>query len=250
MRKPNYTEIYLYKNFFWLAIGVFGFVPVFNNFVLQLIHLTTDQNIAYGDLSKYIAVFQEILSLISTYVGFGVLAVCVTYFGKNARGIINLAFISHGLTFIFSLFTYVIYGGNNVGPAIFMLISDALINLASYFAIYLIILKTAQKHDTFMNIPRFDLLHPKAHPYFRAFSISALIFGGLQLITLIYTMIGDFIDPSLGPPVNLRDTLYWVFEYLTVIASTVSGFLIMLAVAVLAQKYIRSARGGKYLPKE
>ena len=139
MRKPTYTEIYMYKNLFWLAIGVFGFVPFFNNFLLQLVRLSIQGDIAYGSLSEIIGAFQEGLSLVAAYLGLATLAVCLVYFGNNAKGVIYLAFGSHGFTFFASLFTYFIYGGDNIGPAIFMLLADAIVNSAIYFIIYIVI---------------------------------------------------------------------------------------------------------------
>ena len=145
----------MYKNLFWLAIGVFAFVPIFNNFILQLVRLTTQGDIAYGALSENIGVFQEWLSLAATYLGLGTLAVCLVYFGNNAKGVIYLAFGSHGFTFFASLFTYFIYGGDNIGPAVFMLLVDAVVNALIYFIIYIAVLKSSEIMDTFMNVPKF-----------------------------------------------------------------------------------------------
>lgn len=248
MRKPTYTEIYMYKNLFWLAIGVFAFVPIFNNFILQLVRLTTQGDIAYGALSDSIGVFQEVLSLVATYLGLGTLALCLVYFGNNAKGVIYLAFGSHGFTFFASLFTYFIYGGDNIGPAVFMLFVDAAVNALIYFIIYIVVLKLSEKKDTFMNVPRFSFSKNMfAHPFVRAFLISAGIFGGAQLLTVIYTMVGDFLDPSLGVPVNTADIMYWVLEYVTVVLNTVIGFAITLFIAVLAEKYLKSGRGRRLI---
>jgi len=243
MRKPTYTEIYTYNNLLWLAIVVFGFFPFLNNFVLQMIRLSVTGNIAYGSLSNWIGYFQEGMSLVSTYLGLGVLAICLTCFGKNARGVIYLTFGSHGITFFASLFTYFIYGGNNIGPAVFMLFTDAVINEAIYFLIYFIILKVSEKKNTFMTFPKFKFppidFH---HTYVRAFIIGAAVFGGAQLLTVLYTMISDFLDPSLGVPVNTRDIFYWVFEYVFVVVHTMIGFFVMLLSAVLTEKYLRSGK--------
>lgn len=248
MRKPTYTEIYTYKNLFWLAVGVFGFVPFFNNFVLQLVRLSIQGDIAYGSLSDVVGVFQEALSLVSVYLGLGALAVCLVYFGNNAKGVIYLAFGSHGITFFASLFTYFIYGGDNIGPAVFMLLVDAIVNFGIYFIIYIVVLKLSAKKGTFMNVPKFAFSKSMiAHPFVRAFLISAVIFGGAQLLAVVYTMVGDFLDPSLGVPVNTADIMYWVLEYVTVIVNTVIGFAVMLFVASLTERYLKSGRGRRLI---
>lgn len=248
MRKPTYTEIYAYKNLFWLALGVFGFVPVLNNFILQLVRLSIQGDIAYGSLSDVIGVFQEALSLVSAYLGLGVLAVCLVYFGNNAKGVIYLAFGTHGITFFASLFTYFIYGGDNIGPAVFMLFTDALVNAVIYLLIYIVIITVGAKKDTFMNVPKFSF---KAgfmkHPFTVAFLIAAGIFGGAQLLTVVYTMVGDFLDPSLGVPVNTADIMYWVLEYVTVVVNTLIGFAVMTFVAALTEKYLKSGRGRRLI---
>ena len=248
MRKPTYTEIYTYNNLLGIAIGVFGLVPFLNNFVLQLIRLSVTGNIAYGALADWIGYFQDGVSLVSTYLGLGVLAICLTCFGKNARGVIYLAFGSHGITFFASLFTYAVYGGDNIGPAVFMLFTDCVINEVIYLLIYFIILKVSEKKNTFMTFPKFKFLPIDFHhPYVRAFIIGAAVFGGAQLLAVLYTMISDFLDPSLGVPVNSRDILYWVFEYVSVIVNTLIGFFVMLFSAFLTEKYLRSGKGRKQL---
>ena len=84
-RKPTYAEIYMYKNLFWLDIGILIFLPVLNNLFLQLIRLYTDGNIAYGSLGAVMAAVQEAISLFSGYAGIGILCVCMLYFGKKRR---------------------------------------------------------------------------------------------------------------------------------------------------------------------
>ena len=246
MRKPTYTEIYTYNNLLWLATVVFGIFPFVNNFVFQMIRLSVAGDIAFGSLSEWIGYFQEGMSLVSTYLGLGVLSICLTCFGKNARGVIYLAFGSHGITFFASLFTYFVYGGDNIGPAIFMLVTDLIINELIYFVMYFIVLKISEKKNTFMTFPKFKFppidIH---HPYVRAFIICAAVFGGAQLLTVLYTMISDFLDPSLGVPVNTRDIFYWVFEYVFVILYTLIGFFVMIFSAILTEKYLRSGKGRK-----
>ena len=243
MRKPTNNEIYMYKNLFWVCVGAFVFVPVFNNFFLQMIVLFTEGDLAYGKFSSYVAAIQDIIGLVASYVGLGAFVVCLINFGKNSVGVIFLAFLSHIITFVASMFTYFIYGGSYFFTAVFMLSVDMLINLAVYFIIYLVLLRIVKKKETILNVPeyRFRVINTQ-NPLTLAVLCAAGLYGVFQLVAILYRMIGDFLDPSLGPPVNLADTLYWVLEYVTVIVGVVIGYFIMLAVCAFAKHFLKFKR--------
>ena len=241
MRKPTYNEVYMYKNMFWLAVGLFVFVPVLNNFFLQMIILFTSGDIAYGELSGYVSVVRDVIALIAGYAGLATFIITLVHFGTNALGVIILAFSTHLITFFVSLLTYALYGGDYYYAATFMLVTDMLVNAAVYGLIYLYVILTVKKHETVLNVPEYpSRLICFSHPVSRTLFFGALIFGGAQLLALIYTMIGDFLDPSLGPPVNLNDTMYWVLEYATSIVSILIGYLVMLLIMLLSKKYLKS----------
>ena len=84
MRKPTYAEAYMYKNFLWLAVAVFAFIPFLNNFLLQFLYLYTEGDIAYGSLGVLISSVKSVLSVSSVYIGLGVLITAVINFGKNS----------------------------------------------------------------------------------------------------------------------------------------------------------------------
>ncbi len=241
MRKPNSGEVYMYVNLFWLAVGVFVFMPILNNFVLQLVILFTDGNIFYGSLSSTLSTVRDVLGIISSYGGLGVFSVAIINFGKNAFGVIILGFISHGVTLFSSLLTYALYGGEDTMTAFLLLTIDMAVNMAVYTVIYFVLMLVVKKRDTVLNVPPYRLrVIYLAHPLALAFFLAALVYGGTNIVVTLYTMISDFLDPSIGPPISMADTLYWVMEYLSDIVSMCVGYFIMLFVGALAEKYKRS----------
>lgn len=240
MRKPSFAEVYMYKNLFWLAVGVFLFVPFLNSFILQVVQLYVEGDIAYGGLSNGILTAREWLSSIASHVGFGAVAVAVMYFGANARGIITTMLVSQGVGLVSSLMAYWVCGGQDIISAIFILFFDFAVTEAVYGLILLLLLRISKKKQTVLNIAPYkvrllDIFHPVTKGVFTAVTV----FGVANLIALIYRMIGDFIDPSLGMPINLYEWLYWVLEYLNVFIRYIVGYLAAMAVTVLASHYVR-----------
>lgn len=246
MRKPTYSEIYMYKNIFWFAFAVFVFAPFVNNFAIQLVILYTSNNIVYESLAMVLAFVSDGVSLISNYAGLAVFSLCIVYFGGNAKSVIRLAYISHAVTLVSSALTYFLYAGALPVSAIFMLIADGLANLAVTALVHVLVQRYAKKRKTFMDIPEYRFsFELKKHPYTGAFVISCAIFGAVQLIVLLYRMIGDFLDPSLGVPVNVSDTVYWVLEYAYIFIYTAIGFVISVLVGFMASA-IKSGGKGKF----
>ncbi len=240
MRKPSFAEVYMYKNLFWLAVGVFLFVPFLNSFILQVVQLYVEGDIAYGALSDVILTARDWISSIATHMGFGAVAVAVMYFGSNARGIITMMLTSQCVGFVSSLIAYWVCGGQDIVSAIFILFFDFAATEAIYGLILLLLLRISKKKQTVLNIAPYkvkllDISHPVTSGVFTAVTV----FGIASLIALVYRMIGDFIDPSLGMPINIYEWLYWVLEYLSVFMRYVVGYLAAMAVTVIASHYVK-----------
>ncbi len=253
-RKPTYAEIYMYKNLFWLDIGILIFLPVLNNLFLQLIRLYTDGNIAYGSLGAVMAAVQEAISLFSGYAGIGILCVCMLYFGKNAVGVIRLSVITHAVTFLTVLLTYFLFTATIPLSVIFSLLLDMVVGIAVTILICRITYVYAVRHETFMEIPQYRFSKGMLkHHYTKVFALACACFGGAQLLILIYTMVSEFLDPSLGPPMNISDVLYWVFQYLTALLYVVVGFVIAVLIGFAASGLKRSGKlkfsGGEVRPE-
>ncbi len=243
MRKPSYSEVYMYKNLFWLAIGVFAFVPFFNSFILQVVQLYVEGDIVYGGLSDGILMAREWLSTLASHIGLGTVAVSVIYFGSNARGIIGLMFASQGVGLISSLFAYIVCGGEDIISAIFILFSDVIATEAVYGLILFLLLRFVKKNGTVLNIAPYKVRFLDfSHPVTKGVLIAVSVFGAASLIALIYRMVGDFIDPSLGMPINIYEWLYWVLEYLNVFIRYIVGYIAAMAVTVLASFYVRKVK--------
>lgn len=241
----------MYKNLLWLAVGVFAFVPLMNDFLLQFLYLYTEGDIAYGNLGAFISVIKSVLSFVSVYVGLGVLTVTVINFGKNAVGVIRLAFISHGVTFLASfltcgLYSYVSYGyffTDDVLMQTLMLIIDAAVNLIAYLFIYLALIKITASKETLLNTPSVKGRYTDIkHPLVFAAVIAVGIHSGARLLTVLYSMIIAFTDPSIGPPVNTADIMYWVLQYLSVFAFAAVGVVICELIFLLSEHYVKMGK--------
>lgn len=243
MRKPSFAEVYMYKNLFWLAVGVFLFVPFLDKFVLQVVQLYVEGDIAYVGLSDGILMAREWISSVATHVGFGTVAVAIMYFGSNARGIIAMLLASQGVGLISSLMAYWVCGGQDIISAIFILFFDFAATEAVYGLILFLLLRISKKKQTVLNIAPYKVrLLDISHPITKGVFTAVTVFGAASLIALIYRMIGDFIDPSLGMPINMYEWLYWVLEYLYVFIRYVVGYLAAMAVTVLASSYVRKTK--------
>ncbi len=235
-RKPSKGEAYMYTNLFWLAIGVFVFIPILNNLFLQLIILSTTGNIAYGSLPEAVATVRDILGAVSSFVGLGVFSVCLINFKNKAFGVIVAAFSSHFVNFCASMLAYSMFADDALN-AFFLLGLDMVFNMAVYALIYLVTMLTARKKDSFLNVPPYSIrILDVKHPLSLSFLLTSVIYGTISVLAVLYTMIGDFLDPSLGPPVSRADILYWVMEYLTPVISSVIGYFLMLFVGAYSEK--------------
>ena len=244
----------MYKNLLWLAVGVFAFIPFLNNFIFQYLYLYTEGDIAYGSLGTFITAVKSVLSLVSVYVGFGVFITAVINFGKNAVGIIRLAFLSHGITFLSSaltciIYSYVSYGYVLTGDVILqitLLLIDGAVNLAVYLLAYIFLLNIVKKKETVLNTPSVkqrytDLTHPLVLSAVITVSINAFA----QLSVTLINMITAFNDPSIGPPVSTDDVLYWILQYLSVFAIAALGLILISLIFLLSEHYLKSGKRKK-----
>lgn len=249
MRKPTYAEAYMYKNILWLSVAVFAFIPFLNNFLLQFLYLYTEGDIAYGNLGMFISAAKSILSVLSVYAGLGAFAVSVINFGKNAVGVIRLAFLSPPITFLSSLLTCLLHSYTNYGYFIsesvllqaVLLFVDMAVNLLVYLIIYIVLIGISRKKKTVLSVPSLkgrgaDIGHPLVLADVAVLSV----YFGAQLLTVLYSMIKEFADPSMGPPVNASGVIYWVLQYLSVAALFAVGLLALYVILLLSEHYIRS----------
>ena len=236
MRKPTYSEVYAYKNMYWFAFAVFVFMPVLCDLILRTVYLYVETNIAYQWMVTPLSVLMESLSVISVYAGYGILTYCVLYFGKNAAGVIRLAFITHAVSFLVYCIAYYFFTGELLA-AIFVIFSEQAVRLLVTFVIYRVLLSYGKRKGTFMNIDRYELSPSiKGHQLTKGILLVSAVYGAVQLFFLVYQMTVDFLDPSLGPPILVKEYVYWILEYVYIFLFFALGVVIMAAVGIMAQK--------------
>lgn len=245
MRRPSYSEIYMYKSMFWFAIAVFILCPIVNNIVLQLTYWYITTDVAYSFAVTPIGVIQETLSLASTYAGLAVLAICVTYFGRNARGVITLAFVSHAVTFLtYGIALYLWIGGISVEyllEALLIVLPDAVVMLI----IYITLLLYCKKKSTFMDVDRYAFAASmKKHPYTRCFAITAGVFAAVDIIVEAIGMIVYYVDPknALKIPSTFDEIFDLILQYVYILLFAAVGFVIMVLVGFMAQRLKESGK--------
>ncbi len=251
MRKPTYSEKYMYKNLLWLSVAIFAFFPFLTTFLLQFLYLNTYTDAAYGSLGIFISVITSILSFLSVYMGLGILTVTVINFGKNAVGIIRLAFLSHLISFLSGFLTCTVYEYVSSGffitdtvlMEILMLAIDAVANLLVYIIVYIILIRITEKRKTVLNTPPLKKRYTDIrHPLIFAAVISVAVHSGIQFLMVIYDMITAINDPSIGPPINTSDVIYWILEYLSVFVIAALGMVVIELIFLLSEYYIKSGR--------
>ena len=248
MRRPTYSEIFMYKSLFWLSVLVFFLCPILNKVVLEVLLVNVSADVAYSFLSLPILIIQAVLSYAPIYAGFGVISVCVLYFGKNAVSVAMVAFISPLLELIATFVGQMLaYGG-------ILSASDTLINVipsvAAMLAIYILLRVYADKKQTCMNIPEysFGALAMK-HPYTKGAFIACVTYSLLHILTQAINMIIYFNDPKnyYSLPSEIGEILVEiVLPYAVIILFAMLGFVIMLLIGFMAQKIKKKAKE-KYL---
>ena len=230
----------MYKNLFWLAVGVFVVLPVFSELILRVVYLYTATDVAYSFLAAPLDALREAITVTANYVSIAVLCITVTYFGRHAKGVIVLAFVSNVIDTVTYMLAYYLYTDRIVN-VILMLFIEMVVNCLATLVIWLAVSAYAKKRHSFLNVGEYKLgTEILGHPYTRSFAIAVGVFGAVQLGFVLYDMIDSFLDPSLGTPINMKETVYWVLQYAEVILLTAIGFVIAVVIGLFANR-IRSS---------
>ena len=241
-KAPKFTtaENMTRSSLFWLSVLLFVALPFINNFILQTVTLNISGNIAYKDLAPVLTTVASLLSVLAAYAGIGAVAAAIANFGtKNSLGTVILGLSSHLVGFIAYIMSYSVSGARNYQYAVFALGVDALANLLIY-AVIILILALMKKKNTATNgytVPTLqDKIISKGGAYTYIVTATA-IYGAAQLFTTLYTMISDFLDPSIGTPINVQEWVYWITKYLTAFIYLGIGYFIVLGIFYLCKYY-------------
>ncbi len=225
---------------FWASLILFVAFPFINNFFIQTVMLNVSGNIAYKDLTPVLSTVAGLLSVLAAYAGIGTVAAAVANFGaKRSVGTVILALLSHVAGLIAYIMSYAISGARNYGYAVFALSVDALANMLVYAAIIIMIaiMKKKNVNKGECSVPELsDKLIAKGGAY--SYIVAATtVYGAAQLFTTLYTMVSDFLDPSIGVPINLQEWVYWITKYLTTFIYLGIGYFIVLGIFYLCKYY-------------
>lgn len=232
----------LRESLFWLAVGVFIFVPIINSLVIQTVILSIEGNIAYKGAYPVLNIAADILSVVSAYAGVGLMTVALAYFGlKKAKGVVILSITSHLVTFIASVLCYAFLGGVDYEKAIFFLGADMLAGIVVYSLIIMTVslIRRGKKKRGLDTHPDVNGKIIGKGGIFSYIFASVGIYFGVQLGLKMYDMISAFLDPSIGLPINPREWMYWITEYLTQMIYGAIGYFTCLALWSLCKYYIR-----------
>lgn len=224
---------------FWLSVILFVALPFVNNFIMQTAVLNITGNIAYESLAPTLTVIRDLMSVLTAYAGIGAIAAAVAHFGlKKAFGTVILGLLSHTVGLFSSMLAYAVSGARNFAAAVFILGVDAIANTLIY-AVILTVLALMRKKRVSNNTNELtleDKIISKGGAYSYMVTATA-IYGAAQLITVLYTMITDFLDPSIGIPINIQEWVYWVTEYLMLFIYVGIGYFIVLGIFWLCKYY-------------
>ena len=235
-------KLLLQQSLFWLSVILFVFMPFLNNFVIQTVIISIDGNIAYQNLSPVLMTARDMISVFATYAGVGVLACSVAYFGiKNAKGAAILAILHHPISFLFAMGAYIFSGSRAYYEALFMLGTDTLINTALYAVILVVLLfvrSRKQRSESGVTAPLGDKLIGKGGMFSYLFA-SVGVFAAANLAAMLFSMISAFVDPSIGPPINAQEWVYWITEYASLAIYAAIGYFISVAICYLCEYYLK-----------
>ena len=243
MRKPTYSEIYMYKSLFWLSVAVFIFCPAFNNLILKYLTSFVASNIAYEALVLPLLICQAIISFLPLYCGFGILVVCFLYFGKNAKGVIALYFISVAVDY----FTVMLgeYFASGSVSAVGNLITS-LTTASVYLLMFIFVIIYAKKSKTYMNIGKYELSKEIfKHPFTKGSLVAVGTYCIIHVLVQIVNMLVYYLDKKnyYNIPSGFSEIMSdIVFPYFQIILLAALGFLIMIVIGFLAQKIKNSAK--------
>ncbi len=239
MRKPSYSEIYMYKNLFWFGVFVFIFCPILNNVALQLLFWYSNVDIAYSFLMPVLTVVQETISLFISYAGLALLCICTVYFGRNAKGVITLAFVSHAVIFLSYVLAIVIWDGgiylSYILEAFLIALPDAVVMLCVYIALLIY----AKTKSTFMNIDRYVFGRSMLlHTYTKSFFLAVSFFAAVKVVSEAAGMIVYYNNPrNYGsiPTEAMQVLTDIVMPYVFIILFAALGLVIMIFIGLMAQ---------------
>ncbi|MBR2461471.1 MAG: hypothetical protein IKB34_09610 [Clostridia bacterium] len=232
----------LRESIFWLSVILFVFLPFISSFILQTVILTIDGNIAYKTLTPALITARDLIAVFNAYAGIGVLACAVAYFGAGgAKGTVAMAMLYHPAVFLASMCAYPFSGAKSYIEAIFVLGTDMLINTAVYAVILLILILIRRhklKKGEDITAPLNSRLIARGGTF--SYPNSAIgTFAIFQISALMYSMISAFVDPSIGTPINVREWVYWITEYLTCFIYAAIGYVIAVGICYLCEYYLK-----------
>ena len=240
-RPPTVEEKLTGSSLFWLSVLLFVALPFINNFLLQTVILNVTGNIAYENLAPALSIVASLLSVLAAYAGLGTVAASIANFGtKRSLGTVILALLSHVVGLIAYAMSYAVSGARNYGYAVFALGVDALANMLIY-AVIIVILAVIKKKNTAKGITDTPTLTDKLIAKGGAYSyavVATTVFGAAQILSTLYTMVTDFLDPSIGPPINIQEWVYWITKYLTTFIYLGIGYIMILGVFYLCKHYL------------
>ena len=238
-RKLTTAEKLTRSSLFWLSVLLFVALPFINNFIIQTVVLNISGNIAYEALAPALSTVAGILSVLTAYAGIGAIAASIANFGaKGSVGTIILGLNSHVIGLLSAMFAYALSGARNYEYAVFALGVDAIANVLVYALIIVVLALMSRKRLLTDNTPPQlgDKLLAKGGAY--TYIVTAtVLFGAAQLAATLYTMIYDFLDPSIGTPINLQEWIYWITKYLTTLIYLGIGYMIVLGIFHLCNYY-------------
>ena len=229
--KPTMAESLTRSSLFWASVLLFIAVPFINNFFIQTVVLNVSGNIAYEGLAPILSTVAGLLSALAAYAGIGIVAASIANFGtKRSVGTVILALLSHVMSLIAYIMAYALSGARNFGYAVFALGVDALANMLIYaiIIVMLAIMKSKNTKKGNIEAPQLsDKLIAKGGAY--SYIVAAtVVYGAAQLLATLYTMVSDFLDPSIGTPNNAQEWVYWITSYLTTFIYLGIGYFIVL----------------------
>lgn len=243
MRKPTFSEVYMYKNIYWLAFLLFIFIPLFQAFVISPVSVVMSGNIAYKGVYPIVKVISSVLAYASTYGGFGVFAACVCFFGNNAKGVLRLAFLSN-LVAYFSLWVVYIFVNPyaDEGGSLITMAVDILVNTAVVFVIYFAVLVYSKKRNSFMNIPNYGLgdLVSK-HPFTGVFVTASAVYFIFKLVIEGITTFIELTAPGAGA-IRTAEIYARLISFGYMVLEAFAGLALMMLIGMLMSKLRKRGR--------
>lgn len=244
MRKPTYSEIYMYKNLVWLGVAAFIFCPIFNNVFLKVLLGYVDANIAYRSLTLPLLIVQAVFSFAPLYIGFGVLAVAVINFGSNAKAVVRIAFISK-LTELLSMYFGELIASKSILSVVEPLIT-VIINTVALLAVFVVVFVYAKKKNTCMNVDKYVFSRSMLkHPYTRGMALMCAIYVLLNVTTEVISNVSYITDPKnyYNIPNDVGGILLqFGLPYLLIISLALLGFIIMVGIGLVAERFKKSGK--------